>query len=86
MRLQILADRTATHDPAHPPLPERLILLQSCREPVHTNGHARRNGVNGDSAPATTLLGDLESLEEMLHNRLFGVNALEPSVFHKIGT
>ncbi|MHC5544988.1 M48 family metallopeptidase, partial [Singulisphaera rosea] len=74
MRLQVLADGAGTDDPAHPPLPDRLALLQS---------YPDYHGVNGDSIPATSFLGDLEALEQMLHNRLFGLPAIEPSVFHR---
>ena len=41
---------------------------------------------NGDAQPATTYLGDLEIFEQMLHNRLFAVNGVEPSVFHRAGS
>ncbi|AGA27544.1 M48 family metallopeptidase [Singulisphaera acidiphila] len=73
MRLQVLTDGGA-HDPAHPPLPDRLALLQSYPDPA---------SVTGDTIPATSYVGDLETLEQMLHNRLFGLPAVEPSVFHK---
>lgn len=74
MRLQVLANGTGAHDPAHPPLPDRLSLLQSYPDPAH---------VNGDAIPATSFVGDLEALEQMLHNRLFGLPPIEPSVYHK---
>lgn len=74
MRLQVLADGAGAEDPAHPPLPDRLAMLQS---------YPDYHGVNGDSIPATSFLGDLEALEQMLHNRLFGLPAIEPSVFHR---
>ncbi len=74
LRLALLASGAGTDDPAHPPLPDRLALVQSY--PDHSNHHA-------DSAPATTALGDLEFLEQVLHNRLFAVPKVEPSVYHK---
>ncbi|WP_406695099.1 M48 family metalloprotease [Singulisphaera sp. Ch08] len=74
MRLQVLTSRD-TYDPAHPPLPDRLALLQSYPDPA---------SANGDTIPATSYVGDLETLEQMLHNRLFGLPAIEPSVFHKL--
>ena len=77
MRLQVLTSTEGTDDPAHPPLPDRLALLQAYPDPASPNG---------DANPATTHLGDLESLEQMLHNRLFAIPAVEPSVFHKAGT
>jgi Zn-dependent protease with chaperone function len=77
MRLSVLTRRHDTFDPAHPPLPDRVAALQSYPDPA---AH------NGDSHPATTFLGDPEIFEQMLHNRLFGLPAIEPSVFHRAGT
>ena len=77
MRLQILTRGDDTHDPAHPPLPDRLSLLQSYPNP---DCH------NGDALPATTFLGDLEIFEQMLHNRLFSIPTVEPTVFHRAGS
>ena len=77
MRLQLLTQARATDDLAHPPLPDRLTVIQSYPDPAASNG---------DHTPATTALGDLEALEQMLHNRLFGLPAIEPSVFHRTGT
>jgi len=75
MRLRLLTDGDAARDPAHPPLRDRLALLQTYPD------HIPRDG---DSQPAATLLGDLEILEQMLHNRLFGATcSTEPSVFHR---
>jgi Zn-dependent protease with chaperone function len=81
MRLRILADPGAQDDPAHPPLPDRLALLQAYPDPVQSSAAAA-----ADSAPATSCLGDLEAFEQMLHNRLFGLPPVEPSIFHKAGT
>jgi len=77
MRLQILTRHEAAHDAAHPPLPDRLALLQS---------YPDRASVNGDGQPATGFLGDLEIFEEMLHNRLYGTPAVEPTIFHRAGS
>ncbi|APW62328.1 M48 family metallopeptidase [Paludisphaera borealis] len=74
MRMRILTTNTGGRDPAHPPLPDRLALLQSYPDHVSTNG---------DGQPANTFLGDLEIFEQMLHNRLFAINSVEPSVFHR---
>lgn len=74
MRLQLMANTSVNDDPAHPPLPDRLALLLSYADPA---------SCNGDTAPATSFLGDLETLEQMLHNRLFGLPAIEPSVYVK---
>jgi Zn-dependent protease with chaperone function len=81
MRLRILAGPGAEDDPAHPPLPDRLALLQAYPDPVQSAA-----SVTADSAPATSCLGDLEAFEQMLHNRLFGLPPVEPSIFHKAGT
>jgi hypothetical protein len=77
MRMRILTADAGGRDPAHPPLPDRLALLQSYPDHVSTNG---------DGQPANTFLGDLEIFEQMLHNRLFALNAVEPSVFHRAGS
>ena len=77
MRLSVLTSRHGNHDPAHPPLPDRIASLQAYPDPA---------SLNGDSQPATTFLGDLEIFEQMLHNRLFGLPVVEPSVFHRAGT
>ena len=74
MRLALLANGAATDDPAHPPLPDRLALIQSYPDP---------SGQQADAAPATTSLGDLDFLEQMLHNRLFAVPKVEPTVYQK---
>lgn len=74
MRMKILAD-DGPHDPAHPPLADRLILLQSYPDHVRSPG---------DDQPANTFLGDMEIFEQMLHHRLFASTAaVEPSVFHR---
>ena len=74
MRMKILADGGG-HDPAHPPLADRLMLLHSYPEHVPSPG---------DSQPANTFLGDLEIFEQMLHNRLFASSAaMEPTVYHR---
>jgi Zn-dependent protease with chaperone function len=77
MRLRILTSNGEV-DPAHPPLHDRLALLQAYPDPSGAS-HA-------ESAPATSLIGDLETFEEMLHNRLFALPPVEPSLFHKAGT
>ncbi|WP_337175834.1 M48 family metallopeptidase [Paludisphaera sp.] len=74
MRLKVLAGGGPT-DPAHPPLADRLALLQSY--PDHVRGP-------GDDQPANAFLGDMEIFEQMLHHRLFpACSAVEPSVFHR---
>jgi Zn-dependent protease with chaperone function len=77
MRLSVLTRRHDHADPAHPPLPDRIAAIQAYPDPA---------GLNGDSQPATTFLGDPEIFEQMLHNRLYALPAVEPSVFHRAGT
>jgi Zn-dependent protease with chaperone function len=75
MRMKILADG-GPPDPAHPPLADRLCLLQSYPDHVRSPG---------DDQPANTFLGDLEIFEQMLHHHLFASSAIvEPSVFHRV--
>ena len=64
-------------DGAHPPLLDRLAIVQS---------YPPRSFSAADRAPAATSLSDLESLEQMLHNRLFAASGNEPSVFHRAGS
>jgi hypothetical protein len=77
MRLGVLTNGSGAPDPAHPPLPDRIAALQAYPDPAH---------INGDGQSATTFLGDLEIFEQMLHNRLFGLPPVEPSVFHRAGS
>ncbi len=78
MRLALLASRDRAVDPAHPPLPMRIALLQSYPDPASSNG---------DAQSSSTFLGDLEIFEQMLHNRLFSTaDVAEPSVFHRNGS
>lgn len=79
MRLQVLAQSSRSSDPAHPPLPDRIAVLNAYPEPASTNPAT-------DAMPATTLFGDIEVFEQMLHNRLFALPLVEPSLFHKSGT
>jgi Zn-dependent protease with chaperone function len=77
MRLRVLTRNHGTHDPAHPPLPDRLAQLQC---------YPDRAPVNGDASSAATFLGDPEIFEQMLHNRLFSLPLVEPTVFHRAGS
>lgn len=79
MRLHLLTSSATTNDSAHPPLPDRLALLLTYPDPTAANS-------GSDNNPATTFLGDLEGFEQMLHNRLFALPPVEPTVFHKAGT
>ena len=79
MRLRILTNTEANPDPAPPPLPDRLALIHAYPDPVNVPSF-------NENGPVTALLSDLEAFEEMLHNRLFALPLVEPSVFHKAGT
>jgi hypothetical protein len=60
----------------HPDLLDRLALSQTFPPRKHA----------GSDEPATSVLGDLDACEEMLHDRLFGLGGVEPSVFHRAGS
>jgi Zn-dependent protease with chaperone function len=77
IRHGLLAHRDGPPDTAHPALLDRLAVVQS---------YARRRPTESDIAPATAALADSEAMELMLHNRLFALNGVEPSVFHRAGT
>jgi Zn-dependent protease with chaperone function len=79
MRLQVLTNTAGSYDPAHPPLPDRLSLLQAYPDLAASSSPS-------DAAPAASSLGDLEGFEQMLHNRLYALPPVEPSVFHRAGT
>ncbi|HKM55986.1 MAG TPA: hypothetical protein VJY33_21445 [Isosphaeraceae bacterium] len=71
------AGRTGCAATAQPPLPDRIAELQSYPDPVSSRG---------DALPATTLLGNIEFFEQMLHNRLFSLPTLEPMLLHRAGS
>ncbi len=77
MRHRLLSGADGPWDGPHPPLLDRLTLVQS---------YPDRPTTAADIAPAAVALGDVEALEQMLHNRLFAVPGVEPSVFHRAGT
>jgi Zn-dependent protease with chaperone function len=64
-------------DDPHPPLLDRLSVVQD---------YPDRPPNPGPLADEPAVLGDLEALEQMLHNRIFGVPADGPSVFHRTGS
>jgi Zn-dependent protease with chaperone function len=77
MRLRLLAVDPGSGDSPHPPLPDRIAMVQSYpdfpEDPASTGA-------------AWTLIGDPEWLEQMLDDRLYGLAAVEPTIFHKAGT
>ena len=76
MRRQVLSSRQPAGD-GHPRLLDRVAIVQHYPNP---------RPLANDRAAASTVLGDPEALERMMHARLFGGPAVEPSVFHRAGT
>ena len=76
IRHKLLSDGSTSPDPAHPPLLDRIAAMQA---------YPARPSSPLDAAPAALMLGDPEAFEAMLHNRLFAVGRVEPSVFHRTG-
>lgn len=77
MRHRLLSGPRGPVNGPHPALIDRLAAVQAYPTPP-PNGD--------DSTPSIAVLGDLDALEQMLHNRLFGVSAVEPSTFHRAGS
>ena len=74
IRHKLLSEGETSPDPAHPPLLDRIAAVQA---------YASRPVMESDHMLASTILGDPEAFEAMLHNRLFSVGRVEASVFHK---
>jgi Zn-dependent protease with chaperone function len=74
LRHSLLSSNEAPSDSAHPPLLDRLSWVLS---------YPARATTAGDLVPAANALSDLSALEQMLHNRLFSIARIEPSVFHR---
>ncbi|RUL89188.1 M48 family metallopeptidase [Tautonia sociabilis] len=79
MRHGLLSELPARSDGAHPPLIDRLAVVQS---------YSNRPPTELDLEPAESVLGDPIALERMLHNRLFGPDTVPagPSLFHRAGS
>ena len=77
IRHRLLSGLDGSPDPAHPPLLDRLAVVQS---------YPSRPPTPADLAPAASTLADAEAMERMLHDRLFGLRTVEPSVFHRAGS
>ncbi len=77
LRIDLMTRPPSIPDPTHPPLPDRLAAVGSYPEPLPREG---------DRIRAASALGDVEWFEQLLHYRLFGLNAVEPTVYHKAGT
>lgn len=74
LRHTLLSGQETPSDSAHPPLLDRLSWVLT---------YPTRTTTAADLAPAASALSDLEALEQMLHNRLFSIARIEPSVFHR---
>ena len=74
IRHERLAAGATSSDPSHPPLLDRLAAVQ---------GYPQRAASEHDGDPAASLLGDPERFEAALHDRLFAIGRVEPSVFHR---
>ena len=77
IRLGLLVRAAEPRDSPHPPLADRVAAVL-----IYPN----RTDAPSDEVAASTLLGDPEWLERMLHDRLYRLPAIEPSVFHRSGT
>jgi Zn-dependent protease with chaperone function len=77
MRLRLVAIDPGSEGSPHPPLPDRIAMVQSYPD--------LPDGPTSIEA-SWTLIGDPEWLEQMLDDRLYGLAAVEPTVFHKAGT
>jgi Zn-dependent protease with chaperone function len=77
MRLRLLTLDPGAGDSPHPPLPDRVAMVQAFPD---------RPDPAADSVPVVSLLGDPEWLEQMLYDRLFALPTVEPTIFHKAGT
>ncbi len=78
MRHGLLADRRAPVDPAHPPLLDRLAVVQA---------YPPRAGPGAVATPASALFADLDAIERGLHDHLFATTRrVEPTVFHRAGS
>ena len=77
MRLNLLTSTETVDQAPHPPLTDRIAQLIAY--PNATTAPA-------DRASALALLGDSEWLEQMLHDRLYQLHPIEPSVWHAAGS
>lgn len=100
MRMSLVIHAQSADD-FHPPLADRVAVLQSLpNRPASSaiaNGqgqrpsHSQTNGdlrPNASAEPAAIALGDLEALERLVHESLFGpmIDDEGPSVFHRAYT
>lgn len=84
MRHRLLSRPQAVDDSAHPPLLDRLALVQGYPDRVPQDFELPI--LDPDKVSAATTLGDPEAVEQILHDRLFSTRPVERSVFHRAGT
>jgi Zn-dependent protease with chaperone function len=84
MRHRLLAGPKGVDDSAHPPLLERLSLVQ--RYPDVAPGQLGLSILDPEKVAASATLGDPQVVEQVLHDRLFQTPRVERSVFHRSGT
>lgn len=77
MRLDLLANARSSQVSPHPPLSDRVANLLAS---------AQRREPDVVPEPAIRLLGDPEWVEQMMHDRLYRLHPIEPSIFHQAGT
>ncbi len=77
MRLKILTTTEAVDQSPHPPLADRVAQLLA---------YPDRRAIPLGGGPSLSLLGDPEWIEQMLHDHLYKLHPIEPTVFHPAGT
>ena len=77
MRMGLLTTTEGVDQSPHPPLADRV---------AHLLGYPNRPPIPAGRDPAATLLGDVEWIEQMMHDRLYNLHPIEPTVFHNTGT
>ncbi len=77
MRMRILTSTESPVQSPHPPLADRVAQLQS---------YPDRPSNPPLPESSLTLLGDLEWIEQMMHDRLYKLHPIEPTIFHHAGT
>ena len=77
MRLGLLTTTDAVDQSPHPPLADRV---------AHLLGYPDRPPIPARRELAATLLGDVEWIEQRMHDRLYNLHPIEPTVFHNTGT
>ncbi len=77
MRMKLLTTTEPVDHSPHPPLADRVALLMS---------YPDRPAILSNPDSSLLLLGDLEWIEQMMHDRLYNLHPIEPTVFHTAGS